>query len=122
MKLIESNCDINIQSIGYDKEHALHLAAEKGLIDVMFKLLECNVDINIKSEKGNTPLLYAIKNKQSLAALKLIEKNCDINSSEKNPLTIACKYELNDVALKLIDIGIDLNWVDDEEYNKNAFN
>ena len=58
--LIRARADPN--KTDYDGRSPLHLAASRGYEDITLFLMQEHVDVNIKDNFGNTPLLEAIKN------------------------------------------------------------
>jgi len=74
--------------------------------------------INIKDSDGHTPLIWACRLKYELIALKLIEKNVDVNVvtiDQYTPLLRACYNKMESVSLALIKKGADINAVDNDK-------
>jgi len=44
-----------------NKASVLHLACERGCVDVVELLIQYNADVNMKDNHGNTPLMEACK-------------------------------------------------------------
>jgi len=66
----------SMENIHYN-EVLIH-AARKGEVAVMQELLEKNVDLNCKDEKGYTPLIIACYNNQAEAVKFLLDNGADI--------------------------------------------
>ncbi|KAI3449724.1 hypothetical protein Pfo_006389 [Paulownia fortunei] len=78
-------CDISIDCEG---RRSLHYAAGKGLIQICkFLIEEMKVDINIKTEKGNSPLLLAAARGHVNTAEYLINQGADISMSNYKGIT-----------------------------------
>ncbi|MGV8121976.1 MAG: ankyrin repeat domain-containing protein [Candidatus Xenobiia bacterium LiM19] len=88
--LISSGADINAK----DKKGntALHLIAperDRGCDDdgMAKVLVKKGIRLNEKNLKGETPLLAALKNSQTIIALYLIAKGADVNAADLGGLT-----------------------------------
>ena len=91
-------------------------------------LIEAGIDINIKNEKGQTPLDYA--NKLGLPAIAnfLIKQGAEIPEEQKDTLQlgieIGIQREKNIIVIKGLKKGLDINLIQDltnislEEINK----
>ena len=59
----------------------LHIAAERGDIDVAMFLIETGADVNVTDAKGNTPLIFIIHKTGDLKMIKrLLEKGAMVNT------------------------------------------
>ena len=60
---------------------SLHIAAEKGNIDVAMFLIEMGADVNVTDANGNTPLIFIINKTVDLKIIKrLLEKGAAVNT------------------------------------------
>ena len=82
---------------------AIHFAASRGVPEICIMLLERGADINVRSEKGQTPLIAAAKRGQYHIIDFLLEKGADLDAETEygeTALHAAC-YAVNiDVAKK----------------------
>lgn len=84
-------------------------------------LLEHGLNINIRDQKGTTPLMKALQNNNSQIAQYLISKNCDlkiINFKMKSALNYAIDHNEPKIAKLLFEKKIDLT---EEEKNKYLY-
>lgn len=91
---------------------ALHYAAYQGYTDIVKQLIEAGADINYEDHHGETPLFFAVTNKQKQTILHLLDNgaNPEINDFQGNSLLhILAKTGQQDVAEKLIGLGLDVN-------------
>lgn len=98
------------QNRGAKKQHAIHIAAEKGLIDVINMLSrESHVEINATNTDGETALHYAVgvvENKETVSCL--IGLGADLNQRAANgvtPLVKALQSGCYANAFQLINAG-----------------
>src|SRR5436190_14146762 len=68
-----------------EKVTVLHIVAAKGNCKILKTLLKNNVDVDIKTEKGNTPLHYAYNKK---TAHLLYKKGANINARDVHENTV----------------------------------
>ena len=62
----------------------LHIAAEKGDIDVAMFLIETGADVNVTDTNGNTPLIFIIHKTGDLKIIKrLLEKGAAVNTQNR---------------------------------------
>ena len=76
--------DENVLFISYHGYSPLHLAIEKGCLDIAKFLIEKGMNINAKDNSGNTPLHIAAKNNDSSLIELLLEKGADYNIPNQN--------------------------------------
>ena len=86
--------------------YPLHNTAANGSPDMIKLLLKYGANINLKDDKGDTPLFHAIKNGKPELVKALVENGVDFNqrnSKKINPLYYAFskkKYEIVDLLKK----------------------
>jgi ankyrin repeat protein len=83
-KYLVNDCGVNINDLkGKDgmKRHALHWAGRNGKIIVAsWLVLEKNVDVDVPTEDGTTPLHFAAYNGQlEMCAWLITTGHCDLN-------------------------------------------
>jgi len=90
----------------------LHYVAEFGKIELIKSLIEAGMDVNVRTEFGNTPLFYAAEDEKIELVKFLIETGADVNLANKGtvtPLFSAIACEQIEVAKFLISHGADVN-------------
>jgi len=106
-----------------DKDHAsvLHYACgwDKP-IDMAKFLLEQGLDVDIKTKKGETALLIAVKNKNLAVALYLIDKKANLNVQDENGNT-ALHYAVEKYSKKMMVLLL-LKGADKNMKNKEGLN
>ncbi|KAK7992032.1 hypothetical protein PG988_000826 [Apiospora saccharicola] len=101
------------QDRGVKQQHAIYIAAEKGLIDVIKTLVhERHVNVNATDADGETPLHHAVGvlgNKETI--LGLVDLGADLNQPAANgvtPLLKALQTGCYANAFELINAGADI--------------
>ena len=62
----------------------LHIAAEKGYIDVAMFLIEMGANVNVTDANGNTPLIFIIHKTRDMEIIKrLLEKGAAVNTQNR---------------------------------------
>ncbi|WP_375603618.1 ankyrin repeat domain-containing protein [Wolbachia endosymbiont of Anurida maritima] len=87
------------------------------MCNIIEKYLVDKKDVNVKNDKGNTPLHLAVEEGNLEAVKHLIEKGADLNAPDKHgwtPLYYAVYSGNIDVVRFLIDQGADYNITDNE--------
>jgi len=125
--LINSNCDVNHQSnltnseCTFGKSAPLHVAAELGDLESIRILVAGGANLDLKNQKGDTPLAVAAFFVQTQVIQALIDAKCDINLPnlvEATPLHVVCTEmqpnsdspgDYNQAAKILINAKADLN-------------
>ncbi len=93
----------------------LMIAASKGYVLEVDRLIKKGADINSETEEGITPLVYAIANNQTKVAKMLIEygSNLDkLTARDETPLIIAVKNQNEEITEALIRGGADIDLTD----------
>ena len=99
---------------------ALHLITESDRqVDFANELIAKGADLNITDDDGRTPLISACQFGNKAQAMNLIEKGANINI-EADPdigtaLTLCCRNSMDEVAIKLIQMGADINYMDSQK-------
>ena len=87
-------------------------AARKGEIAVLQELIFQKADLNVRDEKGYTPLIIACYNNQYAAAELLLRNGADVNAGDMggNTALMGAAFKGHaDIVQLLIDYGADLN-------------
>ncbi|XP_053598661.1 alpha-latrotoxin-Lhe1a-like [Microplitis demolitor] len=86
--LLKNGVNVNVKSTKYSnhpEETALHLAVrDKGSRTIVRLLLEYKADVNVRSKRGVTPIILAIRNSNVDAMRLLFQFGADINWTYKN--------------------------------------
>ena len=88
-----------------DGQTPLHLAAQKGYVDIARALIDKGADVNAKNNYGGTPLRLAAWMGKADIAKVLIDKGADVNVKSKDgetPLHMAARWGHADIAKALI--------------------
>lgn len=81
--------------------------------DIFHLLVKAGIDINKKSNQGNTPIMTAVDNGDIQFVKYLIDAGADLNKVNDEGITalmIACMYGYNKIAELLITSGADINF------------
>lgn len=100
---------VNLEESNYS---LLWIACHAKQTQSALHLINAGVNVNVKNDRGYTPLLEACRNGLTEVALRLIDVGVDINAvatSGFSPLMYACQNKLTEVALRLIDLGVEIN-------------
>lgn len=94
-KILPTGVEPKIQIKSSEGTKALFHAIEKGNAKMLQRILEMDVDVNMRGEDGNTPLILAVQSgNQSLVQL-ILKKKVDIQAVN------ATGYSAHDIALQL---------------------
>jgi ankyrin repeat protein len=108
-KLISTSSKSDLDYQDPDGKSALLIAAYKGRLDIVKKLIIVGANLNIQDSKGNTPLMLAIYTNEIKVVKELINGGVDVNI--KN-MTDCCAIHLCnniDILKVLIKAGADVN-------------
>lgn len=98
-----------------DQKNALHWAASEGLPEAVEYFLDKGLDIEGKSKRGCTPLIFAADCGFSKVAELLLERGANLDSRSENGgnalIWSACHNHV-DTAKVFLDKGVDINAVD----------
>ena len=102
----------------------LHVAAQRGHLEVVDLLLAAGADPTIKDEEDRTPLLLAIKGNYGEVASSLVKAGADPNTpyvddngDSHNLLFDAIMVENDEFAKLLIEKGADIYFADEKKVN-----
>lgn len=93
----------------------LMLAASKGYVSEIERLIGKGADVNAQSEQGATPLVFAVTNNRIDAVKTLLTYKPKLNEftlSYETPLLIAVKNQNEEIAEALIRAGADIDLSD----------
>ncbi len=96
-------------------EYNLMIAASKGYVNEIDRLIKKGADINAATYEGATPLIFAISNKKTDAVKKLLSYNPEVNNktlTHESPLLISVKNRSFDICESLLRAGADVDIVD----------
>ncbi|XP_050403524.1 serine/threonine-protein phosphatase 6 regulatory ankyrin repeat subunit A [Patella vulgata] len=124
VKLVESGVDAN--QMNKYKESPIFKAASEGLFDVVIYLLQHGVDVQYVDTHQNN-LMHTLLYRHDIHYIKggrdlllqcvdnMVHAGVDVNHVNRNketPILIAARKGLNDVALCLLERGVDVHYVD----------
>lgn len=98
--------------------HHMFLAAGVGDYDRVVQYVERKCNINYKDARKNTALHYAVKLNNERIALYLLDHGIEFRAENDVYLTPACFAAANGnltILRKLVELGIDINYVTSEE-------
>jgi ankyrin repeat protein len=96
-------------------DYNLMVAASKGYVTEVTRLINNGADIFAETDQGATPLIFAVSNNQTEAAKVLIDYGSDVNkvtSQTVTPLIIAVKNQNSEIAEALIREDADIDATD----------
>jgi ankyrin repeat protein len=102
-------------------DYNLMVAASKGYVSEITRLINNGADIFAETDQGATPLIFAVSNNQTEVAKLLIDYGSDVNkvtTQTVTPLIIAVKNQNAEIAEALIREGADIDAND--KYNATA--
>ncbi|HET9843225.1 MAG TPA: ankyrin repeat domain-containing protein, partial [Gammaproteobacteria bacterium] len=91
---------------------ALIQATELNLLPIVTKLLDLNIDINVKDHTGKTALMVASSLGHDNIVLELMENGVDLHATDascSNALMYAVINQHEDIVNELVENGINLN-------------
>ncbi|KAL8530387.1 hypothetical protein ACS0TY_007430 [Phlomoides rotata] len=99
-------CNLETDTLGYN---ALHIAAvEDEFLTCKFLIEEVGVDVNVQSDKGDTPLLLAVQYENVNIAKYLISHGAEITTTNYRGLTALHWATTNDLVIMLLKKGADI--------------
>ena len=114
--LIDNGAEVNNRGFYLDRT-ALHQACNLDRKDIVKLLLEHNINVNIRDDKGETALHYAVINNNTDIIKLLIDNGTEINARNyegQTALHIAVIYKNIEAIKTLLDSGINKNIKDNE--------
>ncbi|MEO0469970.1 MAG: ankyrin repeat domain-containing protein, partial [Bacteroidota bacterium] len=102
--------DMNVQND--DGQSALHMAVEKGNVDLVNLILKGKPELEPRDRAGDTPMHIAIREDQDQIVDALLEMDQRYNASNRRgqtPLHLAIARDKDDIAETLIRSGVDVN-------------
>ena len=92
--------------------YPIHMAIKYGRMDVLEALLETGAKPDVKTNKGYTPLMFAV-NKNNMAAVEmLLDNRADITKTDKEGRSILHFTRNPKMIDYLLDNGVDINATD----------
>jgi ankyrin repeat protein len=110
LQLIQRGADLNIQN--FDGDTALMLAIKNRLPDVVEILLNNGAKDNILDKKGNSAVMHACSDWQSIDALKILgDRGADLHcQNEQGETALAIASDNNyDAVIYLLNKNVDVN-------------
>lgn len=95
----------------------LHVCASHAKVQILRKLLQLRVNVNVTCEKGLTALSYACQEGHSEVVRLLLKAGADVNIGDLNglqPLSYASRRGCKETVKLLLDAGAELNVIDSE--------
>lgn len=120
-KLIAQGAPVNL-SFAPEGNTILMSAAGSGRLDLIEVLLSAGADIDAQNTKGFSPLIWAIRSKQTQAAMALIQAGADVNLTDTlGDSTLMNAIDIRDVetAKALIQAGADIHYTDTSRYGSS---
>jgi ankyrin repeat protein len=96
-------------------ENNLMIAASKGYVAEIERLLEKGADIDAESLEGATPLIFAVANNQISSVLTLLDYNPEVNTltfNNETALIISVRNRNSEITEALIRGGADIDMAD----------
>jgi len=106
-KLIDEGENVDKQQIN-DGCTGLHIAAQKGNLDLVQSLLLAKANTTIQDKWKRTPLHYASQNSKKEIAQVLLKEGCDPHVLDKNGMTVLI-YAIQHGAYDIVDVLIKSN-------------
>lgn len=111
--LIEAGADVNAVNVPevnfISGLTALHQATRSDSPENVLALIKAGADINARTEKGDTPLLFAGKNTRPESVAALIEAGADLTVRNNEGETLLHYAENSDVIFALAKAGADVD-------------
>jgi hypothetical protein len=85
--LLQAGADVNINDLQYFGT-PLHLAASLRRPDVVHRLLMSGIDVDIRNDRGETPLMVAANNEDLFTVKKLLAVGADIKAKDNYGRTL----------------------------------
>ena len=112
-KILATRYPKDVNSQGFDNSSTpLHLASNKGHVDVARMLVGLSADMSAQDKEGRTPLHLALDRGLVDMARMLVESGADMSAQDKDGLTPLCltlDRGLVDMARMLVELGADIS-------------
>lgn len=79
--LLKKYADVDIQ--GKDKKTAIYVAVEKGNVNIVKLLLNCNPDLEVPTKDGDTALLKSVRSRNAEIVQLLLDKKAKVTAADK---------------------------------------
>ena len=110
-QLLRARADIHARSVGHQRTALHHLCIDYEDIELVEMLIKAGIDVDVKNNDDETPLLNAIFHGYMKTAEKLIELGADINaantSSSDNTIHFAVNYNHHEIFPSLLAHNVD---------------
>ncbi|HLN21936.1 MAG TPA: ankyrin repeat domain-containing protein [Bacteroidales bacterium] len=96
-------------------QYNLMIAASKGYISEIERMMDMGADINATTIEGATPLIFAVSNNKPDAVRTILKYKPEIDKktlSSETALMVAVKNQFFDIAEMLIRAGADIDYTD----------
>jgi len=96
-------------------DYNLMIAASKGYISEVDRLIEKGADVNAETDEGATPLIFAVTNNNEGVVYALLSYDPIVDKvtiNKETALLIAVKNRNFEITEALIRAGADVNWTD----------
>ena len=107
----EHSHDVNSRDFT-DSATPLHLASERGRLEVAHTLIECGASVSARNKDGQTPFYLASKAGRLEVARMLIERGADVSAQDKDgqsPMHLASQAGQLEVTRMLMESGADVS-------------
>ncbi|KAI9359203.1 ankyrin repeat-containing domain protein [Zopfochytrium polystomum] len=104
----DADDDVAVINKGLKSTVPLHLACDRGHLDVVEFLLQCGASIDSRDDEGSSSLHYAAANGSTEVISYLVAKGADVNARTPEgwtPLLSACTHGRADSVRRLLQCG-----------------
>ena len=106
----------SVKAAGFLGDKPLHLAATRGYVEAVELLLQHGADVDAPDESGSTPLHHAAMHGRVDVSAQLLSRGANVNarSQHNTPLSLAVRFNHNDVVALLLKYGGDVRFVSNQ--------